>query len=325
MGKVFKSLQINFRKMPNLENGMEMEGAMLEKIPEEYRTRVVLDFFRHDDKDPNKVEPVKPDTEVELTPKGKMNAKSEAELEDTTFAVAFGTDRMRARQTAMYHMAGMTENVSGEETYEELEKAVNIGKDLNNGVDYGSKIITDNRLNFVLEKNTPYGKVGYERFGKGEYLKFLVEESDMLSKELGNVRESTYSTQAASIGELVKKYIAVSKNFDRLYESKGEDERKTNELQRFFGSHQGVLECFLAKVIEKTKGVEERDRFVKLLKNQGFDFSEGFEIEILNTETGEEPKIKISYKKDVEGGEPFVFEGEISEDLVDQIVLEGKN
>ena len=298
--------------MERIENSLENK---LEGIPETFRTRVVLDFFRHNDKENDKA---KPDTAIELTPKGKLNAQDHSELEDFTFAIAEGTDRVRARQTAMYHMAGKNEAVSGEETYEDLEKVVN------NGRKYGSKIVTDNRLNFVLNKDTPYGKVGYERFGKGEYLKFLVEESDQLSKELGNTEESTYSTQAGSIAELIKKYIAVSRNFDQLYQSKPTEERKTNELQRFFGSHQGVLECFLAKLIGKMKGVEERDKFVKLLKNQGFDFSEGFETDIINMDIDDVPKIKISYRKDVEGHEPFIFEEEIPSELIDQIILEGR-
>ncbi|MFA6463505.1 MAG: histidine phosphatase family protein [Candidatus Paceibacterota bacterium] len=304
--------------MERFENKLERRENGFEKMPEVFRTKVVLDFFRHDEKDPNKVEPIKPDEEVELTPKGKLDAKGHAKIEDTTFAIATGTDRKRARQTAIYHMAGKNEAVTGEETYEELEQVVNKGRE------YGSKIVTDNRLNFTVEKNTPFGKVAFERFFKGEYLKFLVEESDQFSKEVGNTEESTYSSLAGNVAELVKKNIAVSRNFDQLYQSKSEEERKTNELQRFFGSHQGVTESFLAKLIENIKGVEERDKFVKILKNRGFDFSEGFEIDILNKDTEEEPKIKISYRKEVEGEEPFIFEEEIPSELIDQIILEGK-
>jgi hypothetical protein len=43
------------------------------------------------------------------------------------------------------------------------------------------------------------------------------------------------------------------------------------------GSHGGVTESFLLKVIEKIKGVAERDRFVSIIGNQ-FDFLEGFEF-----------------------------------------------
>ena len=57
-----------------------------------------------------------------------------------------------------------------------------------------------------------------------------------------------------------------------------------------------MLESFLAKLIEKTKGIKERDRFVQALNNQGFDYAEGFDVEIRNKESGE-PIIHISYKK----------------------------
>ena len=56
----------------------------------------------------------------------------------------------------------------------------------------------------------------------------------------------------------------------------------------------------MAKLIEKTKGIEERDKFVKILNNQGFDYAEGFDIDIKNKELGE-PTVHISYKKEKTG------------------------
>ena len=91
-------------------------------------------------------------------------------------------------------------------------------------------------------------------------------------------------------------------------------------MKRFFGSHQGVLESFLAKLIEKTKGIEERNKFVEVLNNQGFDFAEGFEVDIKNKELGE-PTIHLLYKKEKEGKTIFEFDEDLPKEIIDSLVL----
>lgn len=280
----------------------------------DFKTKVVLDFFRHDEKDPNKTEPKKPDEEVELTPDGRQNAKVHGKLDDITFAIATATDRVRAQQTARYHMAGAMENVTGDETPAELAELIN------EGMGYGSKTRVDNRLNFVLDEHTPLGEKLFEAFSQKRYLKFLVEESDGLAIELNDIESSTYSRQASNVASIVLKYIEVAKNFNKLYESAEASDRKTNELQRFFGSHQGVTESFLAKLIEKKKGVNERDEFVKILGNQGFDFSEGFQIDIFNKEDNVEPVIEVQYRKEKDG-EVFEFNEEFSPAEIQSLIV----
>ncbi len=248
-----------------------MNPEALPSEEEQFRTRVVLDFFRHDEKDLNNTEPKKTDEEVELTPKGRHDARVHGKLADIKFAIATATDRVRAQQTAGYHMAGMVDGVTGDETSEELEQKIN------KGTKYGSKTRIDGRLN-------------------------------------------TYSNQISNIATIVLKYIEVAKNFDRLYESTEVSKRETNELQRFFGSHQGVTEPFLAKLIEMRRGVEEKDKFLSMLNKGGFDFSEGFKIMILNTDNESEPKIQISYKKE-KNGEVFEFDEEITVDEIKELSL----
>ena len=41
----------------------------------------------------------------------------------------------------------------------------------------------------------------------------------------------------------------------------------------FMGNHEVMSESFLAKVIEKTKGIDERNKFIESLKNVGFSFN----------------------------------------------------
>ena len=91
-------------------------------------------------------------------------------------------------------------------------------------------------------------------------------------------------------------------------------------MKRFFGSHQGVLESFLAKLIEKTKGIEERNKFVEVLNNQGFDYAERFEVDIKNKESGE-PTIHLLYKKEKEGKTVFEFDEDLPKEIIDSIVL----
>ena len=81
-------------------------------------------------------------------------------------------------------------------------------------------------------------------------------------------------------------------------------------------------------MIEKTEGKEEKDNFVKLLDNKGFDYVEGFDLEILNTKDG--PKIKIHYENKkglpapVGKEKPFTFDEYIKPELLDEIIKEGK-
>ena len=80
------------------------------------------------------------------------------------------------------------------------------------------------------------------------------------------------------------------------------------------------MESFLAKVIEKTMGIKERDNFVKALNDQGFDYAEGFEIDIKNKELGE-PTIHLLYKKEKEGKTIFEFDEDLPKEIIDSLVL----
>lgn len=305
----------------DIEAGQNHEGA--EKIS----SKIAMKFFRHDEKEsaiPG--EPAKPDEEVRLTQKGRIHAKAQATLENIRQAVAFGSPRKRAQETAALHMAGAQDNITGLEDLDELKYKLTPVPAVE-GVTVGSKLMVDQRLNFILEGDSEYSKAANKAFTEGRLMKFLVEESDVLATETGDVVNSTYTKMAASIASVVEKYLMIAPRFDKLVETspKGYE----NEMQRFFGTHQSIGESFLAKIIEKTDGVEERDRFVKALKNKGFGFSEGFEIDIVTPENGGEAKIHVSYKKDAEEkngevvNEGFLIDKDVPLELVHEIA-EGK-
>lgn len=298
----------------NIESLGKEQGSQEQ---EKFVSRIWLAFFRHSEKGP------KP--EELLTPAGTKLAKEKSpehhptheSLKDISQALAFGSPRLRAQHTAGEVMAGGRDDITGEESLEELRAKLDEGRK------YGTRIASDKRLDFCLDKTTEFGKIGLARFERHEWLKFLIEDSDELAEQLGDQRNTTYSRAAAAVAEIVKKYIQVEQRWDELV--KTNDYKPT--LERYFGSHQGVIEAFLAKVIEKTKGIKERDKFVVVLGNHGFDYVDGCHIEIINPENGDssQPRVIVSYgKKDKDGKIIFDFREIIDEKLIDKIIGERK-
>lgn len=270
-----------FETQKNFENKEQIK---------DYTSKIELIFMRHDEKENDKT---KSDEEVNLTSEGKMHAKDKAWQDNISQSMAFGSSRKRTQETAGLVMSGKLKEITGNETLEELKSKL----DKNLPLESGSKIKMDERLNFKADISSNYGKKALEAVKNKTYLKFLVEASDKLAKEENDYKSSTYASQARSIASIVQKYYGIAPRFNEIVQDKNNNYEDT--LKRFFGSHQGVLECFLAKIIEKTKGVEQRDKFVQALNNQGFDYAEGFDIEIKNKESGE-PTIHILYKKEKE-------------------------
>ena len=296
-----------FEKQKNFENNEQIK---------DYTSKIELIFMRHDEKENNTT---KSDEEVRLTPAGRMHAKEKSEQDDIGQSMAFGSPRKRTQETAGLVMSGKMEEITGTETLEELKEKLD--KDL--PLKSGSKIRVDDRLNFEADFSSNYVKKAIEALKKGEYLKFFVERSDESAKEEKDEKSSTYTRQAWSVASIVKKYLEIAPRFNELVQDQEKNYKDT--LKRFFGSHQGVLECFLAKVIEETKGIEERDKFVQALNNQGFDYAEGFDVEIKNKESGE-PTIHISYKKEKDRETIFEFNEDLPKEIIDSLILpESKN
>ncbi len=296
--------------MKTLEQGVGPES-------QERQGRVLLHFFRHGEqfKDPEKR-----DQDYELSPAGRGQAMKKAEeTKDTRNlrqSMAFGSPRKRAQQTAAFAMTGAgADSITGNESFDELR--AKIDKDIK----YGSKVAADPRLNFFMDKNTPFGAKAMEAFTNKRYIEFLVNESDALAREVGDENGSTYSRQAGSIADVVLKYAKVSPRWQELVSDATKKYEET--LERFLGSHQGVSECFLAKVIEKTEGAAERDRFVEAIKKQGFDFTEGFDVELVS-QNGSEPQVRIRYKKEGAEGKGFEFDRTVPLSVVEEISAEQK-
>jgi broad specificity phosphatase PhoE len=287
------------------------ESAPTIESQEALKAKIELHFFRHDEKESDKT---KSDTEVRLTEEGRLHAASLSNP-DTNLnqSVAFGSPRKRTQETAGLVMSGHQDPITGTENLEELKSK------LNADLGYGSKVNVDSRLDFFLNESGPYLEEGLKAFKEGYFLKWLVEESDQKFKEQ-NIKEGyfSYSNQARQIAQIIEKYLKVLPRWKELVNDRTKSYEP--ELERFLGTHQTVSECFLAKVIELTQGVEERDKFVKALDNVGFDYAEGFEVDVEESDSGE-PTLRIRFKKESEDPEKaFIFDQTISADMLKQIL-----
>lgn len=296
-----------------MESGMHSEGMAVIENEKSYTSREVLHMMRHDAKEKD---PSKTDTTIRLTPEGRMHAHELASSEtNINQSVAFGSPRDRAQETAGHIMAGGQEDITGQETLEELK--AKLDQEFSEGG--ASKIGVDPRLNFILDKGQPYADEVYKYFDAGQYLEYVVNQSDQRAVELGDETNFTYSRSAKAVAEVVLKYLHIAPRWDKLANdpSKG----YSDTLERFLGSHQGVFESFLAKVVEKTKGVEERDRFVIAVDKQGFGFSEGLEVEILS-HGSEQITLHLTYRKENQENpeKSFEFDEDIPVGLMQEIV-----
>ncbi|MFA6553863.1 MAG: hypothetical protein WCT27_05575, partial [Patescibacteria group bacterium] len=294
------------------------EGQNYERAPkrevENYSSRVLLHLERHGDK---AGELLSEGGKKQLFEKGKSRGKAERT------AVAIGSQIERAQHSAALDMAGAegTPDVDGTESPEELRQKLDAAK----GRKFGSRVGTDPRLGFSVggpEYKTPIVKA----FGEKQGLKFLVEDSDKLAKLVDEKEGLTYANAAGSVAGVLEKYTKVAGNFDKIISDDSKREEYGKVLERFLGSHAGVVDAFLTKLVERIKGPAERDKLVEILGHgAGFDTGEGFDVEIDNLPGQSEPQVRVKYsKQDKEGKDLFEFDEIIPQDLLKQLVEEGK-
>jgi hypothetical protein len=266
-----------------------------------------LSFFRHGESERTQGS----DFERRLTEKGKKQAAEKSRFVDINQSIAFGSPRKRTQEAAGLVMSGNLDEINGQESLEEIR-----GK-LDKELKIGSKIGIDQRLDCSFQCGSEYERESLEAFSSDNFLKFLVEESDQRASELGDEKSFTYLRGAKAIAGIISKYLKIEPRWNRLVQQKD----YSNRLERFLGTHQGVGESFLAKIIEMKKGKEERDNFVEILNGQGFDFTEGFEV-VISSAGKQEPKIKINYQKEKNGKIIYQFNEAISNQDLDEIINE---
>lgn len=298
----------------NLETKENLNEGFFEKEPN-IKSVITLDFFRHSKKEKTD----KSDEEILLTDEGKLLAKEKSSPETKIRqSLAFGSPRKRTQETSMLKMAGSNNEITGNENFEELKSK------LNRDLKIGSKIGIDKNLDFKEDINSEYYKEALSSFSKGNYFKYLVEESDKRAEELGDKISFTYTRQAQQIAKVIEKYLKILPRWsDIVLDNKfnNEKEEYSKTLERFLGTHQGITESFLAKVIEMTDGTKKRDEFVRALDNLGFDFVEGVKVYLVDVK-GKNPKIFIDYIHDNKNDKTktFEFKKEIDFKIINEIL-----
>ncbi len=255
------------------------------------------------------------DQMIELAPQGVVNARGKSVPENAKNAVAYGGPRIRSRQTAGLIMAGAHLDLADDAGAQEMIDQIN----RESGVKVGTRVGTDQRLDFVL--NGSYGERVESEYAAGRLMSYLINHSDEDAEAAGDTESTTYSRAASGVAELVLRYVNASPRWDAIVaEHKKEGDDVGEVLQRFLGTHQSVGESFLAKIIEVTKGEEERDRFIAAVNDSGFGFAEGFQLRIQNHGKSSEPSIHISYiKNGADGKEQFRFEEDLDRELLERI------
>jgi len=262
---------------------------------------------RHDETDA--------DYQVALSSEGRKFMKEKSfPNANINQAIAFGSPRIRTQEAAAISMTGSQDEITGDETFDVLKNKID--RDLK----IGSKIGIDARLNIHDDPKSPLGKAIYEAFYRGESTKFLIEESDKFAKETGDTTHSNYSYKAGRVAQIIEKYLKIAPSWNKLVENK--DKKYNDTLERYLSTHQGICESFLAKVIEKTEGIEEKNKFITSIGSQGFDYAEGFDIEIKINNT-DDPIIEVKFKKDLKDGSGYSFKNKISRSLIEEIIKEG--
>lgn len=287
------------------ENSIEDAAAETER---EIRPEIRLEIFRHDRA--AGAAPGGTDQERRLTPEGRVKAteKGKERNPDARKGLAYASPRERAQETALRQLMA-NEAIAGDETtLDELKES------LKKALPFGNKLIVSDKLDYVGKEPNPAFTEAYGKgYSKGELLSFIFNESDDLVRKEKDASDYSYSRIAAHIAEIVKKYADIMPTWERIYDKKQYGDN--NEMQRFVGTHQGIPEIFLLKVIEKTQGKKAAEDFLQELPDKnGGGFSEGLSV-VIGMENSK-PEIAIHY-----GSKEFV----IDEGVLDEILSDAKS
>jgi len=302
----------------------------MEKLPkiekkENIETTIVLNFFRHGDRNKN-IEGVDDEEDmqknylkgdanyiVKLNQKGREQAHEHQDENDNfNQSIAYGSPRMRASETAMRAMIGDNKDIGDpSNSYKEV-----LGE-LNKDIKVGSKVGVDEKLNYIIDQEEKTGILLVKAITKQEGMDWLVHESDKCALENNDSNTDTYSALAKNIALIIKKYYKASDRWSNI----SKDPEKS-ELSRYMGTHGMIVESFVSKVIEKIRGLEVRDDFLNSIGSNGFDFVEGPKITISNKNNNKE--IVIEYQKIKEDGSYFMFNELVGSEILEEIIEEGQ-
>lgn len=285
-------------------------------------SEIVLHLFRHGPKG-------KGEEKERLSPEGRtlMHDLGKARGSASDTSLSYGSHigdqgHERALLSAELEMAGALgiEGVDGTESMPELEKKIRKWDEAQIGGTRGKgkRHAIDPRLGFALGSGET-GKKGYKAFTEGTYMDWAINESDRGAIEHHDNEVTTYTRASGQIAEMTERYVTAAKRWDDLANDPEKGYGKV--LERFIGSHAGAVDLFLVRLVEKSRGTEERDKLVAALKSGNFEPGEGFDIVIDSVPGAEEPRIRIRYeKRDSEGQPLYAFNETVSNDVLKELI-----
>lgn len=302
-------------------NKLELQLERQEKIKP---ATIRLEIFRHDDKGGNTT--ANPDDEIDkiipLSKEGRVHASEIGTGKDPhpEVAIAYGSLRNRTVETAERQMLAGEDLITKDSSLEEINELIA------DNISVGKKHRTTELLDFNYNGNQKFRETANDRFtNKKDLLIWHLEESDRMVEENKDKISSSYSRLAGNVAELVSKY---SNGYSRWKKIVNDNPDKysqfNNEMQRFMGTHQGVGESFLMKVIEKTLGKDEVYNFINSLESKnGFKFGEGYSLVIGETKDENNnclKQITINFN-----GQQFVCDENVLKEIIaDRDILDKK-
>lgn len=268
-----------------------MPTSKIEKI----EPKVVLHFMRHSIKENA---PEKSDADILLSQEGREFAAAKFDGHvNLRYAHVAGSPRLRTQETGAV-AATMDAEIKPD--------------DLPLG-----KLRVNEALDFFAD-DTAYGKKFTEAYLEGRMLSFLVHESDALAKESGDIKSSTFSRMAANIAGIIAKNYVVAARGAKILDQSANPVNEKNNFERILVTHATVQESFLLKVVERIKGIDERDELIKLIGENGFGYTEGFDVTL--SKENDEERIRLTYKKG-----DYIFNEVIPISLINEIAQHDQN
>jgi len=273
-----------------------MENFKL-KIEQQEKIRpatIRLEIFRHDDKGSNTTADPNEDVDktLPLSKTGRKHASENGKNKNPhpETAIAYGSLRHRTIETAERQLLAHETFVKEDLSLDEINKL--IGDKLRIGKKYKNTELLD----FNFNGSDQFREATADHFvNKKDLLVWYLEQSDQLVENEKDQISTSYSRLAGNVATLVSKYFDAYSKWKKIVSDNPDKYNKyDNELQRFMGTHQGVAESFLMKVIEKTNGKKEVYNFINSLKSKnGFEFGEGYSLVISETKNNNNELTKI--------------------------------
>jgi len=277
-------------------------------------TKVVLHFFRHEKKGPKEED----DRNTPLSEEGSKDALARGVQEPAQMEVALagGSPRYRSAHTALDRMVANEGAVTPDMTYDEAKAVVE--KDMK----VGSKVMLLPELNFEHTGTEGFKDKFIGSINEGRYLEFLYEDSDNVVVEEGDMESLSISRMAGNYASLIAREMRAGNAFNKVVQEKPDKYADSgNQMERYFGTHAGVTESFVMKVLEKVYGGDRVKEFIDKTrdpkgKDAGFDYQQGITLTIINNGEG---------RSMVMAGLPDMDDVKITPEVLSEIIEDAEN